>query len=446
MKVFECQNCSKPLYFENASCDSCGSRLGYLPELEVVTALEPVEGSWRALADPGTRYRFCTNAQHDVCNWLLHAEHTDAFCLACRHNRGIPDLSNADNVALWRKTEFAKHRLFYTLLRLRLPLTTKAEDPNGLAFDFLSDPPDASMRRVMTGHADGLITLNVAEADDPERERRRKSLREPYRTLLGHFRHEIAHYYWLHLVANSPAAEDFRRLFGDEREDYSAALQRYHGNGPPSDWGEHFITAYASAHPWEDFAETWAHYFHMIDTLETAAMFGMRLQPAMPKSTSFMAGIDFDPHIAEMDQIIDAWLPLTFALNSVNRSMGGGPISIRSEPACDLQARIRSRSDSYRRRAHDRGRRDECPARGGRQSEATYRLATPWCIAQPQSSPAQERAISESNRRQACRMPAFATSALRCCPDPRYRVHEDNHRGGIPSNFPPLDSTATIPG
>jgi hypothetical protein len=275
-----------------------------------------------ALADPGTRYRFCTNAQHDVCNWLLRAEHTDAFCLACRHNRGIPDLSNADNVALWRKTEFAKHRLFYTLLRLRLPLTTKAEDPNGLAFDFLSDPPDASMRRVMTGHADGLITLNVAEADDPERERRRKSLREPYRTLLGHFRHEIAHYYWLHLVANSPAAEDFRRLFGDEREDYSAALQRYHGNGPPSDWGEHFITAYASAHPWEDFAETWAHYFHMIDTLETAAMFGMRLQPAMPKSTSFMAGIDFDPHVAEMDQIIDAWLPLTFALNSVNRSMG----------------------------------------------------------------------------------------------------------------------------
>ena len=174
----------------------------------------------------------------------------------------------------------------------------------------------------MTGHAGGLITLNVAEADDPERERQRKSMGEPYRTLLGHFRHEIAHYYWDRLVADSPAIEEFRRLFGDEREDYPAALQRHYAEGPPADWSEHFVTAYASAHPWEDFAETWAHYFHMVDTLETALAFGLRLRPQVAKGAGLAAVIDFDPYIAEMDRIIDTWLPLTFAVNSINRSMG----------------------------------------------------------------------------------------------------------------------------
>ena len=193
--------------------------------------------------------------------------------LACRYNRTIPDLSSPDNLAHWRKIEFAKHRLLYTLLRLRLPLTTRSEDPNGLAFDFLSDPlgTPGGEGPVMTGHNEGLITLNVAEADDPERERRRKAMGEPYRTLLGHFRHEIAHYYWGRLVADTPAIDEFRSLFGDERQDYALALQRYYANGPGPDWSEHYVTAYASAHPWEDFAETWAHYFHMVDTLESAA-------------------------------------------------------------------------------------------------------------------------------------------------------------------------------
>jgi hypothetical protein len=173
----------------------------------------------------------------------------------------------------------------------------------------------------MTGHASGLITLNLAEADDPERERQRKSMGEPYRTLLGHFRHEIAHYYWDRLVA-APRIDEFRRLFGDEREDYEASLQRHYANGPAPDWPERFVTSYASSHPWEDFAETWAHYFHMIDTLETAFAFGMRLRPKVAKGADLSAAIDFDPYVSEMDRIIDAWLPLTFAANSLNRSMG----------------------------------------------------------------------------------------------------------------------------
>jgi hypothetical protein len=272
---------------------------------------------------PGQRYRFCANAQHGACNWLVDSDHAEAFCAACRHNRTIPDLANPENLVHYRKIESAKHRLFYTLLRLRLPLTTRPEDPNGLAFDFLSSPVGAAgAAPVLTGHAGGLITLNVAEADDPERERQRKSMDEPYRTLLGHFRHEIAHYYWDHLVAGTPAIEEFRRLFGDERNDYGTSLQRYYANGPAPDWPEHFVTAYASAHPWEDFAETWAHYFHMVDTLETAFAFGLRLRPRGAQGADLAAAIDFDPYAAEMDRIIDAWLPLTFAVNSINRSMG----------------------------------------------------------------------------------------------------------------------------
>jgi hypothetical protein len=325
MKLFECQNCGQPLYFENTSCESCGLPLGYLPEREIVTALEVVgNGVWRALAERKGLYRLCANAQHNVCNWLVVADHPDGYCAACRHNRTIPDLSRPENLGHWRKIESAKHRLFYTLLRLRLPLATRTEDPNGLAFDFLSEPASASMGHspVMTGHDRGLITLNLADADDPNREFQRQSMGEPYRTLLGHFRHETAHYYWGRLVLNSPAIEEFRRLFGDEREDYGASLQRYYAQGPAANWQERFVTSYASAHPWEDFAETWAHYFHMVDTLETAGAFGLRLRPTVANRADLAMVIDFDPHLADMARIIHAWLPLTFAVNSINRSMG----------------------------------------------------------------------------------------------------------------------------
>ena len=174
----------------------------------------------------------------------------------------------------------------------------------------------------MTGHDNGLITINLAEADDSERERMRRQMGEPYRTLLGHFRHEIAHYYWDRLVRDAPGIEAFRQLFGDEREDYGAALQRHYANGPPPDWQERFVTTYASTHPWEDWAETWAHYFHMVDTLETASAFGMRVRPRVTKGADLSTAIDFDPHSAALDRIVDSWLPLTFAVNSINRSMG----------------------------------------------------------------------------------------------------------------------------
>jgi hypothetical protein len=321
MKLFECQNCGHPLYFENTRCESCGLRLGYLPVRSQVSALNPDKDRWRAMAAPKGHYRFCANAEHEVCNWLIHSDHPDRFCAACRHNRTIPDLSQPGNLDHWRMIEVAKHRLFYTLLKLQLPIVTKAEDPDGLAFDFIATPVPAAAP-VMTGHDNGLITINLAEADDAERERQRHQMGEPYRTLLGHFRHEIGHYYWSRLVADSIRLQEFRDLFGDERKDYAAALAQHYANGPPADWPSHFVTAYASAHPWEDFAETWAHYFHMVDTLETAHAFGLSVRPKVSKGSSFATKIDFDSHHAEMDRIIEAWLPLTFAVNSINRSMG----------------------------------------------------------------------------------------------------------------------------
>jgi hypothetical protein len=325
MKLFECQNCGQPLYFENTRCESCGLALGYLPERATITALKP-DGSapnapqqvWQALAD-NNAYRYCANVTYDVCNWLVPASIPDAHCAACRHNRLIPDLSFTENVGKWRALEGAKHRLFYTLFQLRLPVETQAESPNGLAFEFLADVRP-STSPVMTGHIDGVITINLAEADDAERERRRQQMGELYRTLLGHFRHEIGHYYWDLLIANTPHLDEFRRIFGDERQDYDLALQNYYANGPTADWSEHFISPYASAHPWEDFAETWAHYFHMIDTLETAHVAGLAVSPKLPQTPG--AVFDFHPLNTGMNRLVEAWLALTFAVNSINRSMG----------------------------------------------------------------------------------------------------------------------------
>jgi hypothetical protein len=322
MKTFECQHCRQLLYFENTSCMSCGRRLGYLPEIAKLSALEPDGDAWRALAEPEPRWRFCANAEYDACNWLLPADAAESLCRACRHNRTVPDLGDAQNRLRWQRLERAKHHLFYSLLRFRLPLRTRDEAPeDGLAFDFLAET--AAEKKVTTGHANGVITINVAEADDAERERMRGELGEPYRTILGHFRHEIGHYYWERLVRDRGRIDAFRAAFGDESQDYATAIAAHYQNGPRADWRDSFISSYASAHPWEDFAETWAHTFHIVDTLETARACGMELHPKLRGRLPLDAEVDFDPYRAqELDWLIEAWLPLTVAVNSLNRSMG----------------------------------------------------------------------------------------------------------------------------
>jgi hypothetical protein len=323
MRLFTCQNCSQLLYFENSACTRCHATLGYMPHDFTMRAIEPDGDFWRELnSDAPERYVLCANSADAGCNWLVPANDASRFCVACQHNHTIPDLSVPENVTPWRILEAAKRRLFYGLMRLCLPLTTRVEDPaHGLAFDFPAEA--ASGPKVMTGHDNGLITIALKEGDDAERQRMQKQMGELYRTPLGHFRHEIGHYYWDVLVRDGGRLDAFRALFGDERADYAAALQAHYARGDDGSWRESFVSLYASSHPWEDFAETWAHYMHIIDTLEMAGAFGVVVNPGLARDPGMRAEVDFDPYrAADMQAVVDTWLPLTYAVNSLNRAMG----------------------------------------------------------------------------------------------------------------------------
>jgi hypothetical protein len=310
MKLFICDHCQQTLYFENNRCVNCGEAVGYIPELSGLATL----------SHPDVRgYRQCRNTvEHDACNWLIAPGSEDEYCRSCALSEVIPDLADAANDAAWRRIEAAKRRLLYSLFALRLPVVSRRQDERGLAFRFLKGTDDAP---VMTGHDRGVITLNVDEADFAFRENMREKMGEGYRTVLGHLRHEIGHYYWDRLVDDSQWLEPFRTLFGDERASYEEAIDRHYNAGPPSDWGESYISAYASMHPWEDWAETWAHYLHMVDTLETARSHGLVVRaPAAEKpgeriATDRLAFFDFDA-------LTSGWNAVTLALNSLNRSMG----------------------------------------------------------------------------------------------------------------------------
>jgi hypothetical protein len=311
-------------FFENFQCVSCGHLLAYLQDQGQLGSLEGAGGElWRSPnhTSDGRLYRLCDDyTVQNVCNWAVPASDPSRFCISCRLNRMIPDLSQRGFKEAWYRLEVAKRRLIYTLMTLGLPIVNKADDPEkGLAFEFLADVPGGE--RKLTGHDNGVITINVAETDDAEREKRRLELHEPYRTLVGHFRHEVAHYYWDRLIQNSPRLDDFRRLFGDEREDYRQALDRHYVQGAPPNWPDRFVTAYASSHAWEDWAETWAHYLHMTDTLETAAACGLSLQPSQPNEPSLTTAPESIPP-SSFDRLIHDWFALTYLLNNFNRSLG----------------------------------------------------------------------------------------------------------------------------
>ncbi|MEO8429219.1 MAG: putative zinc-binding peptidase [Verrucomicrobiota bacterium] len=326
MKIFHCDHCGSLVFFENVSCVGCGHALGFLPDIMDLAALEPDKDQhWRSLAaaSRGKLYRACANGRdYSVCNWFVPVEEPEEYCAACRLNAMVPDVSIQENQTRWHKIEIAKRRLIFTLRRLSLPTEgDPAQMWPRLQFRFLAETP--GMPPVLTGHEDGVITLNIAEADDAEREKRRTQLHEPQRTLVGHFRHESGHYYWDALIASSPLQDDFRLLFGDERADYTEALQTYYTNGPSAGWKSNCVSAYASAHPWEDWAETWAHYLHMVDLLETAAGFGLSLRPRHPAGKTIAA----DPQKAlgrgaTFESMLEHWFPLTYSLNSLNRSVG----------------------------------------------------------------------------------------------------------------------------
>lgn len=307
MKIFDCPNCSSPLFFENTKCVSCGSSLGF----------DPDELLFKSVSDDWSGY--CKNHELGLCNWLISGGSKNTFCPACALNRKVPNASDGENFEKWKPLETAKHRLVYQLLKLGLPLVPKSEADEGLAFDFLGSDNDDNK---MTGHANGVVTIILTEADSVHREQLRKQMSEAYRTLLGHFRHEIGHYYWP-LLFKYENLDRFRFFFGDERKDYGASLEQHYATGAPQNWNENFITAYASSHPWEDWAETWAHYLHLMDTLETAGSLGLSLKPEISKPSYLEMAKAQDPYtINDFKIIFDASISLTCAANSLNRSMG----------------------------------------------------------------------------------------------------------------------------
>ncbi len=324
MKTFHCTRCQNLVFFENVKCLNCQRDLAFLPDRMEMAALEQHEdGLWYQ----DQSYKLCANGlSHQICNWALPLADGESLCRSCRLTHVIPDLSQPGNEEAWRRLETAKRRLLYTILALGLPLSAKsASNPDGVEFEFLKDcaEPDGDRSRVLTGHENGSITINVAEADDVYREQQRTRQNEPYRTLLGHFRHEMGHYYWDQLVLNASRLGEFRELFGDERADYRSALDRHYRNGPPANWESAFISAYASTHPWEDWAESWAHVLHMIDALETAVSVGVTIKPPRPDEPALVISApDFTAGSADFDDMIRAWLPLTYALNNFTRGLG----------------------------------------------------------------------------------------------------------------------------
>ena len=325
-RLYRCR-CGRPVYFQNSLCTACKAPLGYLPDLGEVRALDPGTdaGTWCVSGEEGpATYRRCANFDSAAgCNWLVPLEEPAPACVSCRLTRTIPDLADPDNRRYWHAIETAKRRLVSQLLAMELPLKSKTEDPErGLAFDLLRSPPDGPA--VLTGHANGLITLNVEEADDARREQIRHTLHEPYRTLLGHLRHEVGHYYWDRLIAGTEWQAKFRELFGDEQADYAAALKANYDSGPPQDWRDRHISAYASSHPWEDWAETWAHYMHIQDSLDTAMSFGLSgktVSEIEPYTKDDLYAPD-DPNAERVLVLLNAWLGMTTALNELARSMG----------------------------------------------------------------------------------------------------------------------------
>ena len=337
MRVFNCQSCGHLVFFDSLQCLHCGAALAFVPGQLDIRAMEPAQapaapGLWQigeTFHSGGSRplYKPCAHREGlSLCNFAVAADDACDLCVSCRQTSWLPDAANPANQLRWARIEATKRRLFYTLSRLGLGPRPGQREPS---YALLADLP--GQMPVMTGHASGTITLNVIEADDGERALRRLALKEPFRTLAGHLRHEVGHFFWEQLIAHGRWLEPFRALFGDERQDYGQALQAYYARDMlDASWQNDYISAYATAHPWEDWAETWAHYLHMVDLLETAASYGTRL--ALPALFGAEHAALPDERIEDpfatpapsFERMLSQWGPLTLLVNSLNSSLGHG--------------------------------------------------------------------------------------------------------------------------
>jgi hypothetical protein len=315
MNTFQC-SCGNRLFFNNTVCINCNNEVGWCEAFHTITALEPAADGYRCLnAKCGAAVVKCRNySDEHVCNRVLIPSELsveEGLCKACRLNDVIPNLAIAGNRERWAKLELAKRRLLVELDELNLKYAPEdipahtGSHAKPLVFDFKSDTPEI---KILTGHADGRITINIAEADTVERERVRQQMHEPHRTLIGHMRHEIGHYYWMTLVQDK-CEDECLAVFGDHRNaPYAEALNKYYLTGPEPDWQGNFVSAYATAHPWEDFAETWGFYFDMWTVLTT-------MHHHLPALAS-------DPYSLTIGGLAGTYQQLGIFFNEVNRTMG----------------------------------------------------------------------------------------------------------------------------
>jgi hypothetical protein len=293
VRAFHCEVCGAELFFENSVCVTCGTAIGYSRE----------QGTMAAVS---TERPICANLNRCGCNWIADPTSSVGLCFSCTLTRTRPADGDAVGLGQYWVAEASKRRLIFGLDELHLPIKV-SDGYVGLAFELLS----SSQGKILTGYQNGIITLDLAESNDAHREALRQSMDEPYRTVLGHFRHEIGHYY-CEVLALGGRREEFRALFGDETTSYQEALQRHYSTGSGQNWQDRFISAYATMHPLEDFAEVFGHFLHIAETLQTTQEFGLMGDEER-----------VDPLAAPMAEVIArTWLPLTKGLNQINRSMG----------------------------------------------------------------------------------------------------------------------------
>jgi hypothetical protein len=302
MRAFLCRVCDSRLVIEDVACSVCQTATGYSRlEGDMVPVLN---GTY--LDTGGAHWFPCRNRELSGCNWLVPYEGEQ--CFSCGLTRTRPPDADLEGLALYPVAEAAKRHLVAELDRIGLPIVARAEDPDaGLCFDMLSSVSE----KITMGHNRGVVTIDLAEGDDVIRVKMQREFGEPFRTMLGHFRHEIGHYYEM-LLVRGDFIEQARALFGDENEPYQEAIERHYREGPPRGWEASFISSYATMHPFEDFAETFAHFLHIRDAVDTANNFGL-------------ASADDDT--VEFGELVrNTWIPLSTALNQINRSMGRRPL------------------------------------------------------------------------------------------------------------------------
>ncbi|PWQ98240.1 zinc-binding metallopeptidase family protein [Leucothrix pacifica] len=349
MKTFKC-TCEDQqiLFFESNHCVACNRTVGLDDWFDKVEPydLDETTGHYYKADKPEVHFQKCdNNAKYQVCNGMVNLntydgdEGDEVLCAGCQFNETIPDLTVVEHIPLWKKMETAKRRAIYTLKAFSLPVRNLSEDPkNGLSFSFTTDRDvtDHFASRledkepVLTGHSFGHITINLAEANEVARSHTKLAMGERYRTLLGHFRHELGHYYFDQLIFGSPEKHELcKHYFGDDQLSYQDALDRHYKEGAPANWSENFISQYATMHAYEDWAETWAHYMHIMDTLETAKNFSITGSTSsnsvetedvddlsLPQDAYFFSGQ------TSITTILETWIDFSVILNSLNRSMG----------------------------------------------------------------------------------------------------------------------------